>query len=251
MNRLAVIGGTGLASLEGLSVESEETMATPWGETSAPLVRGRYAGREILFLARHGNPHVLPPHRINYRANIHALKQAGAEAVLGINAVGGITPAMTPGHIVIPDQIIDYTWGRGHTFFEDDLEEVVHVDFTRPYTPALRRRLVAAAESVRLSVADGGTYGATQGPRLESAAEITRMEREGCDLVGMTGMPEAALARELDLDYAAICMVVNQAAGKTGEEITMAMIRGNLEQCMKKVHTLLAAVIERLVNGES
>ena len=251
MTRLAIIGGTGLSSLEGLRLEGEEPVATPWGETSAPLVRGRYAGREVLFLARHGNPHVLPPHRINYRANIHALKQAGAEAILGINAVGGITPAMTPGSIVIPDQIIDYTWGRGHTFFEDGLEDVTHVDFTCPYTPALRRQLVSAAESVHAPVADGGTYGATQGPRLETAAEITRMEREGCDLVGMTGMPEAALARELGLDYAAICMVVNHAAGKTGEEITMDMIRDNLDECIGKVHALLAAVIERLVIRES
>jgi 5'-methylthioinosine phosphorylase len=250
VTRLAVIGGTGLSSLEGLSVEGEETMSTPWGDTSAPLVRGRYAGREVLFLARHGNPHVIPPHRVNYRANIHALAQAGVDTVIAVNAVGGISPAMAPGRLIIPDQVIDYTLGRGHTFFEDDLEEVVHVDFTLPYSETLRQLLVMAAEDGELDVVEDGTYGATQGPRLESAAEISRMEREGCDLVGMTGMPEAALARELGLDYAAICMVVNWAAGKAGEEITMDLIRANLEQCLEKVHVLLAAAIERIVSSE-
>jgi len=250
MSRLAIIGGTGLADLDGLDIGREESFDTPWGITSAPLLFGRFADREVIFLARHGRPHAIPPHRVNYRANIHALQQAGADRIIAVNAVGGITTPMMPGRLVIPDQIIDYTWGRGHTFFEDNLDEVVHVDFTRPYADSLRSLLVTAAEAEGLDAVEDGTYGATQGPRLETAVEIERLERDGCDLVGMTGMPEAALARELQLDYASICVVVNWAAGKSDEEITMDVIRGNLDKGIGKVHALLAAAIEQLVSSE-
>jgi 5'-methylthioinosine phosphorylase len=244
MTGLAIIGGTGLTSLQGLDIGREETVTTPYGQPSAPLVHGRYAGREVIFLARHGNPHVIPPHKVNYRANIRALKDAGVDKIIGINAVGGITAAMTPCRIAVPDQIIDYTRERAHTFFEDDLDAVTHVDFTRPYSDSLRRLILTAAAD--MDIVDRGTYGATQGPRLESAAEIQRMERDGCDLVGMTGMPEAALARELDLDYASICVVVNWAAGKSDEEITMDLIESNLRQGVGQVHALLATIFERL-----
>jgi len=244
MTGLAIIGGTGLTSLQGLGLDREEAVTTPYGSPSAPLVHGRYAGREVIFLARHGNPHVIPPHKVNYRANIRALKDAGADKIIGVNAVGGITAAMTPCRIAVPDHIIDYTWGRAHTFFEDGLEAVTHVDFTRPYSDSLRRLILDAAAG--MDIAAGGTYGATQGPRLESAAEIERMERDGCDLVGMTGMPEAALARELELDYASICVVVNWAAGKSGEEITMDLIEANLKKGIGTVHALLASVIKQL-----
>lgn len=242
MTGLAIIGGTGLTSLQGLGIDREEAVTTPYGSPSAPLVHGRYAGREVIFLARHGNPHVIPPHKVNYRANIRALKDAGADKIIGVNAVGGITAAMAPCRIVVPDQIIDYTWGRAHTFFEDDLDAVRHVEFTRSYSDFLRRRVLDAAAG--MDIADGGTYGATQGPRLESAAEIRRMERDGCDLVGMTGMPETVLARELGLDYASICVVVNWAAGKSDEEITMELIENNLRQGLGQVHALLAALIK-------
>lgn len=244
MTGLAIIGGTGLTSLQGLGIDREEAVTTPYGSPSAPLVHGRYAGREVIFLARHGNPHVIPPHKVNYRANIRALKDAGADKIIGVNAVGGITAAMAPCRIVVPDQIIDYTWGRAHTFFEDDLDAVRHVEFTRSYSDFLRRRVLDAAAG--MDIADGGTYGATQGPRLESAAEIRRMERDGCDLVGMTGMPETVLARELGLDYASICVVVNWAAGKSDEEITMELIENNLRQGLGQVHALLATLIEKL-----
>ena len=242
MTGLAIIGGTGLTSLQGLGIDREEAVTTPYGSPSAPLVHGRYAGREVIFLARHGNPHVIPPHKVNYRANIRALKDAGADKIIGVNAVGGITAAMAPCRIVVPDQIIDYTWGRAHTFFEEDLDAVRHVEFTRSYSDSLRRRVLDAAAG--MDIADGGTYGATQGPRLESAAEIRRMERDGCDLVGMTGMPETVLARELGLDYASICVVVNWAAGKSDEEITMELIENNLRQGLGQVHALLAALIK-------
>jgi 5'-methylthioinosine phosphorylase len=248
MTGLAIIGGTGLTSLQGLDIDREETVTTPYGQPSAPLIHGRYAGREVIFLARHGNPHVIPPHKVNYRANIRALKDAGVDKIIGVNAAGGITAAMSPSRIAVPDQIIDYTRERAHTYFEDDQDAVIHVDFTRPYSDSLRRRILAAAAD--MNIVDRGTYGATQGPRLESAAEILRMERDGCDLVGMTGMPEAALARELNLDYASICMVVNWAAGKSDEDITMELIENNLRLGIGQVHALLAAVIEQIVSSE-
>lgn len=228
MSRLAVIGGTGLVTMEGLDISEQLAMDTPFGAPSARLYRGTYAGRELLFLPRHGNPPVYPPHRVNYRANLWALKQAGVTLILGINAVGGISSAMTPRRLVVPHQIIDYTWGRHHTFFEDESSAPVHVDFTHPYSASLRMRIMEAAAGAGIDIEGNGTYGATQGPRLETAAEILRMERDGCDIVGMTGMPEAALARELELDYAAIALVVNRAAGKGPESITMELIHENM-----------------------
>ncbi|MEX2523931.1 MAG: S-methyl-5'-thioinosine phosphorylase [Gammaproteobacteria bacterium] len=245
MIHLAIIGGTGLTRLEELDPGRREGTITPFGELSAPLTFGRYAGMEIVFLPRHGDGHVIPPHRINYRANIRALKDCGVERILAVNAVGGITGEMTPCRIVIPDQIIDYTWGRKHSFFEDG-PEVSHIDFTRPYAGPLRETLLKAAREAGVDVVDRATYGATQGPRLETAAEIDRMERDGCDIVGMTGMPEAALAREVDLDYACIAVVVNWAAGKTEKEITMDEIKKNLGQGMADVQRLLQAIIASL-----
>lgn len=239
MAHIAIIGGTGVTQLAGLQTDRTEAVTTPFGEPSAEIVYGRYCDREILFLARHGNPHRFPPHRVNYRANIWALRDAGVSAVVAIAAVGGIRSDMAPGTLAIPDQIIDYTYDRRHTFFEDDLADVVHVDFTRPYDEALRGRLLAAARNAGLAVVDGGTYGATQGPRLETAAEIQRMERDGCAIVGMTGMPEAALARELSLPYASLALVANWAAGKSSEVITMEDIQHQLTQATHQVAALL------------
>ncbi|RYU63054.1 S-methyl-5'-thioinosine phosphorylase [Methylolobus aquaticus] len=243
MTVTAIIGGTGLTRLEGIEITGSERIATPFGEPSSELLQGRLHGSEVIFLARHGDPHRTPPHRINYRANIWALRAAGATEVIAVAAVGGITDAMSPGRVVIPDQLIDYTHSRAGTFFEDDLAEVVHIDFTEPYTADLRQRLLAAADRAQVAAVDGGTYGTTQGPRLETAAEIQRMERDGCDLVGMTGMPEAALARELSLAYACCAVVANWGAGKSEGEITMAEIEQHLGRGMKDVAQLLRAFL--------
>ncbi|WP_407310935.1 S-methyl-5'-thioinosine phosphorylase [Pseudomonas sp. nanlin1] len=243
MTVYAIIGGTGLTQLEGLHIQQALPMNTPYGATSADILRGEYAGREVLFLARHGHPHRLPPHQVNYRANIWALKQAGAEAILAVNAVGGIHPAMGTGHFCVPDQVIDYTHGREHTYFADDLEHVTHIDFSYPYDQPLRERLLAALAAEGCAYSDFGVYGCTQGPRLETVAEIVRMQRDGCDIVGMTGMPEAALARELEIPYACLALVVNPAAGKSAAVITMAEIEQALLDGMGKVKATLARVL--------
>ena len=241
---IAIIGGSGLTALEGLEIQRQQMQKTPYGEPSGPLTFGLLNNREIIFLPRHGNPHIIPPHEINYRANVWALRENDVEDIIAINAVGGITSEMSPGKLVIPDQLIDYTWSRQHTFFVKNDKEVVHVDFTVPYTPSLRQQILRAAKSISVDCIDGGTYGATQGPRLETAAEILRMESDGCDLVGMTGMPEAVLARELDLNYACISVVANWAAGKSDELISMESIQEYLHKGMGKVRTLLSATIK-------
>ena len=241
MTQLAIIGGTGLAQLPGLNIIRRELVETPFGTPSSPLIHGELEGREIVFLPRHGEDHTLPPHRVNYRANIHALQQVGIENIVAIVAVGGIGDDMLPGEIAIPDQIIDYTWGRKQTFFEDVSDPVIHIDFTHPYCEALRKSLLAAASQCGVRVGNGGVYGATQGPRLETAAEILRMQRDGCTLVGMTGMPEAALARELELCYASCALVVNRAAGLGVGEITMDDIRVTLVDGMEDILRILSA----------
>ena len=246
MNKVAIIGGTGLTRLEGLAIEGEEEVDTPFGEPSAPLLRGRLEGREVLFLARHGNPHRIPPHKVNYRANLMALRQAGVGRVFAAAAVGGIAEFMGPAMVAVPDQIIDYTYGREHTFFADGLDHVTHIDFTEPYDSGLREALLTAAREAGVEAHDGGCYAATQGPRLESAAEIRRLRRDGCDMVGMTGMPEAALARELGIDYACCAVSANWGAGLSEGEITMEEIERCLEDGMEKVRRILRGAIVRL-----
>ena len=243
MSKLAIIGGTGLDQLSDLTLIKRERLATPYGAPSADFITGELNGREVLFLARHGNPHTLAPHKINYRANIWGLKQLGVAQIIAVAAVGGITGAMTPAHIAIPDQIIDYSHSRLHTFFDDDNTPVTHIDFTYPYNQPLRAALIAAAATAHIDMTPIGTYGCTQGPRLETAAEIKRMEQDGCDVVGMTGMPEAALAKELGIDYAAVAVIANWAAGKADGEITMAEIERHLHVGMAKVAVLLKAFI--------
>lgn len=235
---LAIIGGSGLSSLKMLEIVEREIVHTPYGEPSSPLVMGTVCGKEVVFLARHGTSHTIPPHKVNYRANMWALKNMGVQRVIAVAAVGGIRADMLPGYIAFPDQIIDYTWSRYHTFFESDLSHVTHIDFTRPYCEELRQELLASARGLGLGAVESGTYGATQGPRLETAAEINRLERDGCDLVGMTGMPEAALARELGLCYAACAVVANWAAGRGAAEISMDDIDANLKTGMDKVRRL-------------
>jgi len=243
MNHLAIIGGTGLTQLGGLTISNRETLATPYGAASAEFVTGELFGKGVVFLARHGNPHRIPPHKINYCANIWGLKQLGVERIIAVAAVGGITNSMAPGHIAIPDQIIDYSYGRKHTFFGDDNFPLTHIDFSFPYHTKLRAELIAAARQVGLPVSETATYGCTQGPRLETIAEIKRMEQDGCDLVGMTGMPEAALARELGIEYASLSVIANWAAGKTEGEISMAEIEHNLQLGMAKAVDLLKAFL--------
>lgn len=197
-NTLAIIGGTGLTQLPGLTISKAHDVQTPFGSPSAPVLEGELDGHRVLFLARHGHPHRIPPHQVNYRANLWALQNLYATDVIAVTAVGGITHNMAARKLVVPMQIIDYTYGRDHTIFEGELSQVTHVDFSYPYTESLRQLLIKSAKQVDEPVINGGVYGATQGPRLETAAEIFRMEQDGCDVVGMTGMPETVLARELN-----------------------------------------------------
>ena len=234
---VGIIGGTGLTTLSGLQIKGERAVDTPWGKPSSSLVEGLLGDQPVVFLARHGDPHRFPPHRVNYRANLRALHDAGARTLVGVNAVGGIHPEMGPARIVIPDQLIDYTWGRASTFFEDDLEHTTHIDFSYPYSATAREVLADAARGLSLPVSNFGVYAATQGPRLETAAEIRRLERDGCDLVGMTGMPEAVLAAELS--YVCLALVVNWAAGKTEQVITMADIEAAIDEGMSGVRRIL------------
>ncbi len=243
---VGIIGGTGLTTLAGLEITGRREVTTPWGSPSSVLSEGIIGQQSVVFLARHGDPHRIPPHRVNYRANLQALYDAGARNVVGVNAVGGIHPEMGPARIVIPDQLIDYTWGRASTFFEDDLEHTTHIDFTYPYSEPARGVLIEAARRNSLPVSDFGVYAATQGPRLETAAEVRRLERDGCDLVGMTGMPEAALAAELNMNYVCLALVVNWAAGKSGQIITMADIESAIDEGMSGVRMILEASVEKL-----
>jgi len=238
---LAVIGGSGLSQLANLEVTHRRVVRTPYGEPSGPLTYGAIQGREVVFLARHGHGHRVPPHQVNYRANVWALKEAGANAVVSIASVGGIRADLGPGALLVPHQIIDCTWGRRSTFFEGDDTPVTHVDFTEPYSAPLRERILRAAHECGESIHDGGVYATTQGPRLETAAEINRLERDGADVVGMTGMPEAALARELELDYAAIAVVANFAAGRGGSAhaIDLQQIGAVLDEAMARVRRIL------------
>ncbi|MGK0500277.1 MAG: 5'-methylthioinosine phosphorylase [Oceanicoccus sp.] len=240
---LAIIGGTGLSSFQGGEVLGDRS--TPYGATSADIIQTSIAGQRLFFLARHGNPHQIPPHKINYRANLWALQQLGVSDIIAVNAVGGISADMPVGAMVMPLQLIDYSYGREHTFFDGDGLDLEHIDFTHPFCPLLRQRLIAAAAASGLKLIDKGVYGVVQGPRLETAAEIDRMESDGCDLVGMTAMPEAALARELSINYASLCLVVNPAAGRSDTEISMADIQRVIDTGMSRVRDLLTAAIGR------
>lgn len=240
---LAVIGGTGVYKLADLQDVETRELETRFGAPSGPVRIGTLGGRRVAFLARHGEGHSVPPHQVNYRANLQALKDLGATRVLALNTVGGITDACGPRVLACPDQLIDYTWGRISTLCEEPGSEVLHVDFGDPYTHLLRQQILAAAREAGVDLVDGGCYGATQGPRLETRAEIRRMRRDGCDLVGMTGMPEAGLARELGLEYACLAIVANWAAGcGTDEEITMEEVLANVAAASSGIPALVAAL---------
>jgi 5'-methylthioinosine phosphorylase len=243
---IAIIGGSGLADIKGLSFTDEHKVNTPYGDISAPIRQASYNGIKVMFLARHGVPHHIPPHAINYRANLWALKQLGVDKIIAINAVGGISANMEPAAIALPDQLIDYTYGREHTFAHTAQDPLQHIDFTYPYDQHLRKKLAAAFDADNINYQYGGIYGATQGPRLETAAEILRLERDGCDLVGMTGMPETALARELEITYCCVCLVVNWAAGKSDSLITMVEIEAVMESGMSHVRCGLLSFLDSL-----
>jgi 5'-deoxy-5'-methylthioadenosine phosphorylase len=243
---LAIIGGSGLTKLANLEVGRRKVARTPYGEPSGALTFGRIGSREVVFLARHGYGHTIAPHEVNYRANLWALKHAGADSVVSVASVGGIRNDIWPGTIVLPHQVIDYTWGRASTFFEGPGAPVNHIDFTEPYSRELRGRLLKAAAACGERVTDGGVYAATQGPRLETAAEINRLERDGADIVGMTGMPEAALAREIGLEYAAIGVVANYAAGRGDSEraVPLDRIEAVLDEAMGRVRRIIERLCE-------
>lgn len=236
---IGIIGGTGLSEPSFLAQAATRQVLTPFAETEVQVFTGRMHGVELAFLPRHGKGHKVPPHRINYRANLWALHHIGVRTVIGVNAVGGIHAEMGPGRIAVPEQIIDYSWGREHTFFADGLDTVTHIDFTSPYDEILRQLLIASAGAH--GVWPHGVYACTQGPRLETAAEVARLRRDGCDMIGMTGMPEAALARELGLSYACLAVSVNWAAGLTQDIITMESIGAVLQSGMGAV----LGIIER------
>jgi len=242
---LAIIGGSGFNQLANMQVTRRRVVRTPYGKPSGALVFGTLRGRKVVFLPRHGPGHAIPPHAVNYRANIWALHAQKVKDVVSVASVGGIRADLGPGTLAVPDQIIDYTHGRSSTFFSRGDRPVTHIDFTRPYCEALRQRLLEAACAAGEALVAEGTYAATQGPRLETAAEISRLERDGAHLVGMTGMPETALAREIGLCYAAIEIVVNHAAGRGASEhgIRLEDVRLVSERAMGRVH----AILEQLV----
>ncbi|SFP59249.1 methylthioadenosine phosphorylase [Nitrosomonas cryotolerans] len=238
---LAVIGGSGMAQLPCLEISHRQIIRTPYGEPSGPLTFGKINNHEIVFLARHGHGHIIPPHAVNYRANIWALNSLKPKHVIAVAAVGGIHADFKPGMLVIPDQIIDYTYGRKFTFFEGTEQPITYTDFTYPYCQITRDYILEAAKQANEAVIDGGVYAATQGPRLETAAEINRLERDGADMVGMTGMPEVALAKELGLCYATIAVVANHAAGRGSSvlAIPLAEVYAILEKAMVNVRNIL------------
>jgi 5'-methylthioadenosine phosphorylase len=246
---LGIIGGTGLTQLANLEITHRKVARTPWGEPSGALTFGHICDQEVIFLARHGYGHTIPPHEVNYRANLWALQEHGVDRVVSVATVGGIHPELIPGMLVIPNQIIDYTHGRAMTFAVGNDKPVTHLDFTTPYCEAMRAALLHAADDAGIRPRDGGVYAAVQGPRLETAAEINRIERDGADMVGMTGMPEAYLARELGLCYAAVGVVVNYAAGRgtSVDGIQMEEIQAVLGETMLQVRHLL----EQLVTNDA
>ena len=246
MAEFAIIGGTGMANMEGLSITRREMVKTPYGSPSGPVIFGEIDGRSLAFLARHGHKHSIPPHRINYRANIWALNSVGIKKIIAVGAVGGIADECATGMLVVPKQIIDYTHARSGTFFDGKPNEVRHVDFSYPYTESLRQALMDAAGEAGVSFVSGGTYGVTQGPRLETAAEIRRMQQDGCSIVGMTSMPEAVLARELAIDYASCAVVVNRAAGIDGKAIDADELSSAIPTGMARAREVVARALPKL-----
>lgn len=244
MRKVAVIGGSRLANLNNLSVTHSTTVKTPYGEPSAPLSYGMLGDQEVVYMPRRGSEtEGQPPHKINYRANIWALRDAGVQLVIATNSVAAINTDREIGDIVLPDQLIDYTYGRENTFFGDE-SSVSLIKFADPYDERLRGEAISVAHRLNTDVVADGTFGITQGPRFETKAEIARLERDRCDIVGMTGMPEASLARELDLNYMAITLVVRRAAGKEdGYNMKDPKLQSRLKEQERNIEKLIEAMI--------
>jgi 5'-methylthioadenosine phosphorylase len=242
---LAIIGGSGLTQLSSLEVGRRKVVRTPYGDPSGALTFGRIGNSDVVFLARHGYGHTIVPHEVNYRANVWALREEGVDSIVSVASVGGIRNDLWPGELVLPHQIIDYTHSRKSTFFEGPDVPVTHIDFTQPYSERLRAKLLAAAQACSEPLIDGAVYACTQGPRLETAAEIERIARDGGDVVGMTGMPEAALAREAELEYATLGVVVNHAAGRGASKQRIKM--DELESVMRATVVRAVRILESLV----
>jgi 5'-methylthioinosine phosphorylase len=242
---IGIIGGTGLTQFENLQVIRRQIVRTPYGDASQPLIFGELSGAEVVFLARHGGGHKIPPHSINYRANIWALQSVGVQSLIAVATVGGIDQSLMPGDIVLPNQLIDYTYGRDNTYHDGVEKPVMHIDFTQPYTESLRQVCIKAANNIQQNLHEQGVYACVQGPRLETAAEINRYEKDGAHVIGMTGMPEAALARELGMDYAALCPVANHAAGRgeSAENIQYNIMLERLSITMEKVCNLMKEIV--------
>jgi len=247
---LAVVGGTGLTGLQDAPSDLVE-IDTPYGTPSAPIRQDVSGPVRLLFLPRHGSPHTIPPHRVNYRANLWALREAGADHVLAIYAVGGLHEPYAPARLAAPDQLIDYSWGREHTFSDSADVPLVHVDFTRPFEGPLRQALLMAAQRSAVELVDGGCIGVFQGPRLESAAEIGRARRDGCDMAGMTALPEAGLARELGIDYAGLAVVSNWGAGVRDATLSEEDIAATLREPMKRARRLIEQLARQLSMEEA
>ncbi len=244
--KLAIIGGSLCSSLPQLEAAQSEAIRTPYGEASAEFISGRIGALDVVYLNRHGNGHQFAPHQINYRANLFALKLLEVSDIIAVAAVGGITEAMSPMKIAIADQIIDYTHGRAQTYNDIKDDSVNHIDFSWPFDESLRQQLIRAADSAGLAHETTATYGATQGPRLETIAEIRRMARDGCDIVGMTGMPEASLARELDMAYANLSLVVNWAAGANPDDSSAVISLQEISRLMKQGDELVKQLLQQL-----
>ncbi|MFZ2541132.1 MAG: S-methyl-5'-thioinosine phosphorylase [Gallionella sp.] len=242
---LAIIGGRGLTQLTNLKITHQQVMRTPYGEPSGAFMFGTLDEHEVIFLARHGYGHTIPPHLVNYRANLWVLREQGVKNIISVATVGGIRPDLKPGVIVVPDQIIDYTHGRDATYFEGRDRPFSNADFTLPYSGKLRSRILRGAQAAKQPCVDGGVYATTQGPRLDSIAEVNRYERDGADMVGMTGMPETALAKELELNYATIAVVANYAAGRgdSATGINMESVNATASAAMVRVRSILECVV--------
>lgn len=248
---IAIIGGSGLDQLKELQNGRAISMETPFGEHSTGVYQCSLNGVDTFFLPRHGDKHQYPPHGINYRANLWLLKSLGVTKIIACSVVGGINEFMSPRSLVVPHQIIDYTWGREHTFFDGKNSAtpfvgkgVEHIDFTHPYSEALRQRLLSFLDHHEIPHLNYATYGCTQGPRLETAAEVQRLGRDGCDIVGMTAMPEAALAAELEMDYVALSLVVNWAPGVADEELSFDAIMQIVNEEMAQLRKFLPTLVE-------
>lgn len=246
MSKIAIIGGTDLCELKNLKISRREHRTTPYGMSSAPLSYGTLHGKHVVFIARHGDTYTIPPHKINYRANIWALKDAGVDKIISISVVGGIRSDMTPGRFVVPDQLIDYTYLREGTFFDGQDQVIHHISFRQPFANELRQILVEAGNELDLDPSDEAVYGVVEGPRLQTIAEINRMEKDGCDILGFTVMPEAALAREVDIDYACLSVVGGRASGRESAAMSADSMTKVYKESTEQIHGLLQKVIHDL-----